>query len=211
MGIFKALRNARVDAKAKIKAAEAKARQQAKEESKLELKREKLLSKAEKRVMKAEAKGRKRQNKHNEKMAKELTEQMRAGKFNKDTVKRYSGAARALAPFAIPLVYRAIVAVREYFNTRRAAHLGVAAEDLGKYAGHGAEQKARIESMRQSLGVTKLPSGFLKDAQERLDELEDAAHNAEYMTPQLRARSLRAINGDLDQLSKQIQQKRTRK
>ncbi|MCQ9353265.1 DUF6474 family protein [Corynebacterium sp. 153RC1] len=208
MGIFKAIRNARIDAKAKIKAAEAQARQEVKEAHKLELRRTKLLTKAEKRVSKEEAKGLKRKRKHDEKMAKELTQQMRAGKFNKDTVMRYSGAARAIAPLALPLAFRGLMAIREYLNGRRANALGVSRADLGRFAGHGAEQKARIEAMRSSLKVTNLPQGFKEDAKDRLEELEDSANNAEYMTPELRTRALRAISADLDQIAKQIQQKR---
>lgn len=207
MGLLKSIRKARVDAKAKIKAAEAKARQEAKEAAKLEFKRDKLLAKQEKRLLKEEKKGLKAQRKHEEKMAENALEQLKAGSFNADSVKRYIGASRALAIFALPLAYRGMVQAQKAFDQRRASRLGVSSDDLARYAGHGAAERARIAGLRNALDEDVLPKSFIKDCEARLDTLESAVDTAEHMTRDLRVRSLRSVNNDLDLLGQEIQQR----
>lgn len=85
--------------------------------------------------------------------------------------------------------------------------LGVSAEDLGRFSGHGAEIKARIAGMNSSVKLSSLPKGFVTDVEQRLQDLDFAVDNAEFMTPELRQRSHRSINKDLDQLGRQIQNK----
>lgn len=205
MGLLKSIRKARVEAKAKIKAAEAKARQEAKEAAKLEHKRDKLLARQEKRLLKEEKKGLKAQRKHEEKMAENALEQLKAGSFNAQSVKRYIGASRALAIFALPLVYRGITQAQRGLDQRRASRLGVSSGDLARYSGHGAAERARIAGLRNALDDDVLPKSFIKDCEARLDTLSAAVDTAEHMTRDLRVRSLRSVNNDLDLLSREIQ------
>ncbi|AEX70872.1 DUF6474 family protein [Corynebacterium diphtheriae] len=207
MGLFESFRKARAKTKAEIKAAKVKARQEAKDATKLEIKRNKLLAQQEKALLKEERKGLKAKRKHEEKLAKTTLEQLKAGKFNKDNVLRYAGAARTLAPIVLPLIYRGITLAKEQANTKRALRLGIDPSDLARFAGHGAELKARIEGIRGSVKVSSLPKGFVADVEQRLDDLTFAVDNAEYMTPELRQRSHRSIANDLDQLARQIQDK----
>ena len=101
MGIFNAIRTSRAKTKAEIKAAEARAKAEAKNEVTLH----KLFMKHEKKLAKLAAKQDKKRFKEDTKLAKQELAKLRAGHFNKDNVTRYSGALRALAPLAIPLIY----------------------------------------------------------------------------------------------------------
>ncbi|PME06846.1 hypothetical protein AY498_08635 [Corynebacterium ulcerans] len=207
MGLFESIRKARAKTKAEIKAAKVRARQEAKEAAKLEYKRDKFLARQEKKLLKEEKKGLKAKRKHDEKMAKNTLEQLKAGKFNKNNVLRYAGAARAVIPVALPLIYRGITMAKEEAAKRRAMKLGVSADDLGRFSGHGAEIKARIAGIRNSVKLSSLPKGFVTDVEQRLQDLDFAVDNAEFMTPELRQRSHRSIHKDLDQLGRQIQNK----
>lgn len=207
MGIWKSIRAARTKRKAEIKAAKARARQEVKSAAKLELKKDKFLASQEKRLLKEEKKGQKVQRKHELQLAKAELAKRQAGRFNKDRVVRYTTAARAIAPFLVPLVYRGVTAAREQINSSRAQKLGITTEELSKFAGHGASLKARIAGMRKSVSVSSLPKGFVKDVNDRLDELNAAVDNAEFMTPEHRIRTHRSITKDLDALASQIQDK----
>lgn len=59
--------------------------------------------------------------------------------------------------------------------------------------------------MREVARKSDLPQGFVRDADERLKELDAAVDNAEYMTPQQRNRAHQSIERDLQQVSDQIQ------
>ncbi|MWK60368.1 hypothetical protein GO594_30780, partial [Pseudomonas otitidis] len=80
MGLFESIRKARAKTKAEIKAAKVRGRQEAKEAAKLEFKRDKFLARQEKKLLKEEKKGLKAKRKHEEKMAKNALEQLKAGK-----------------------------------------------------------------------------------------------------------------------------------
>lgn len=200
MGLFGAIRKARAKTKAEIKAAEARA----KADSKNELKLNKLLMKHEKNLAKHNAKLEKKRFKEDTKLAKQELAKIRAGRFNKDTVNRYAGALRALAPLAIPLIYRAVTQWREQNTNRAASKLGFSGADLASHGGHGAPLKVRMDKLRATEG---LPVGFKKDVDARLDELEQAVDNAEHMTPEQRRATHRSISADLDMISAQIDEK----
>lgn len=205
MGIFEAIRSARAKTKAEIKAAEAKVKTEAANKAKLDLKREKLLVQQEKNLLKAEQKGLKSRNKHERKLAKTMLEQQKAGKFNKDTVKRWTGTARLLTPILIPVIYRLSTEAREQVINTRARRAGVSAEQLSQYAGHGAPLKARIQGVRRTAQDSGLPRGFIRDVEERLNELDAAVDNSEYMAAKQRSRAHQTIDRDLNQVSDQIQ------
>ena len=200
MGLFGAIRKARAKTKAEIKAAEARA----KADSKNELKLNKLLMKHEKSLAKHNAKMEKKRFKEDTKLAKQELAKIRAGRFNKDNVNRYASALRALAPLAIPLIYRAVTQWREQNTNRQASKLGFSSADLASRGGHGAPLKVRMDTLRE---VEGLPVGFKKDVDARLDDLEQAVDNAEHMTPDQRRATHRSISKDLDLIASQIDEK----
>lgn len=210
MGLMKSLHKRRVQAAAEIKAAKKRASKEVRNRYRSAERREWLLARQEKQLIKAEKKGLKAKRKHDEKMAKNQLEQLRAGKFNKDNVKRWAGAARLLTPLLIPVAYRAITAGREKLDERRARRLGVSAQELAQFTGHGAALQARIHGVRKAVSKAALPSGFRQDAEHRLDELSNAVDNAEYMTPEQRRRAHSAISADVDALAAEIHQRLTR-
>lgn len=207
MGIVKSFRKARAQKKIELKAAKARARQEAKSAAKMELKADKFLAKQEKKLLKEEKKGQKRKNKHELKLAKNELAQIKAGKFNAQNVARYSGALRAILPIALPLVYRGITMVRDSQANKQARAFGVSADELAKFAGYGAPLKARIAGMRETVNASSLPTGFIKDVEDRLRELSTAVDNAERMTTEKRQAAHRSITKDLDNLAQQIQDK----
>ncbi|QDZ43388.1 DUF6474 family protein [Corynebacterium sp. sy039] len=210
MGLLKKARKKRAQAKKELKVAKSRARQEVKSAAKLDLKRDKLLAKQEKHLLKEEKKGLKAKRKHEKGLAKTELEKLKAGQFNKDTVLRYSGAARTLAPFILPLLYRGVVAVRGQLDAKRAQRLGISSEELGQFSGHGAPLKARILKMRDHVKTTQLAPGFIQDVHDRLDELSAAVDNAEYMTTEQRKRAHRSIAAELDALAREIQHKLTK-
>lgn len=139
-------------------------------------------------------------------MAENQLKQIREGRIDKKSVKRYIGVSRALAVVAIPLLYRASVAVREKFEQKNAAKLGVSADKLAEFSGYGAGLKARIQAIKEDLKSSEaLPEGFVKDATERLDTLMESVDNAEHMTPQKRSAAHQAISRDIDKVASEIQ------
>ncbi|MDK8450308.1 DUF6474 family protein [Corynebacterium mastitidis] len=205
MGILKSLSKRRARSKAHIKAAKTKAKAEVKAQAKARQRQAKLLAKQEKGLLKAEHKGLKAKHKHERKMAENKLAQIQAGKFNADNVKRWTGAARLLAPIALPLIYRGLTALREQMNSARARKLGVTTDQMAQFSGYGAPLKARIHGIKQSLEGTGLPSGFVHDVEDRLEELSAAVDNAEYMTEEQRRRAHSSISHDIDQVTNEIQ------
>lgn len=205
MGIFEAIRKSRAKTKAEVQAAKTRARHEAKQEAKLQLKREKLLNKYEKGLIKEEKKGLKAKRKHERKMAENTLDQLKAGRLNTSTLSRYSGVARMALPVAMPMIYRAVTAGREQFVDAKARRIGVSADQLARFSGHGAALKARIDGVRENLDDRQLPTGFIQDVKERLAELETAADNAEFMTPDQRRRAHTTISRDIDAVTAEIQ------
>ncbi|GAA1473403.1 MULTISPECIES: DUF6474 family protein [Corynebacterium] len=207
MGIMKKIRKARREARAEIKAAKTRAKAEVKAADKAKHRQQKLLAKQEKALIKSEEKGLKKRRQHEYKMAKKELERIKQGRFNKDNVKRYAGALRTAAPLLLPLIYRGITAAQREVEKKRAQKAGVSAEQLASFSGHGAPLKARTAGIRNSLKDAQLPAGFKRDVKERLNELDSAIDNAEYMTDQQRQRAHRSISGEIDSLNDEIQAK----
>lgn len=205
MGIFEAIRKSRAKTKAEVQAAKVRAKHEAKEEAKLQLKREQLLNKFEKDLIKEEKKGLKAKRKHEEKMAENTLDQLRAGRLNAGAFKRYSGFLRVALPVTLPLIYRAITAGREQYVDAKARKVGVSADQLARFSGHGADLKARIDGVRSNLNKEQLPVGFIQDVKERLAELDTATDNSEFMTPEQRRRAHDSISRDIDAVTAEIQ------
>lgn len=207
MGIMKKIRKARREARAEIKAAKTRAKAEVKAADKAKHRQQKLLARQEKALIKSEEKGLKKRRKHEYKMAKKELERIKEGRFNKNNVKRYAGALRTAAPLLLPLLYRGITAAQREVEKKRAQKAGVSAEQLASFSGHGAPLKARTAGIRNSLKDAQLPAGFKRDVKERLNELDSAIDNAEYMTDQQRQRAHRSISGEIDSLNDEIQSK----
>ncbi|MGX1738237.1 DUF6474 family protein [Corynebacterium flavescens] len=210
MSIIKKLQEARAHARAEAKAAKLRTKLEMKEASKSRKRQQKLLARQEKNLLKTEQKGLKTRRKHEYKMAKNELDRLRQGRLNSSNIKRYAGALRTAAPLLLPLIYRAIVSLREAMEQRRARQAGVSADQLAAFAGHGASLQARLAGIRNSLEGAGLPAGFKRDARERLDDLEAAVSNAEFMTDQQRRRAHKAIESDIDGLTAEIQQRISR-
>ena len=90
---------------------------------------------------------------------------------------------------------------------KRAQKAGVTADQLASFSGHGAPLKARTAGIRNSLKEANVPVGFKRDVKERLNELDSAIDNAEYMTDQQRQRTHRSISGEIDSINAEIQAK----
>ena len=204
MGLLKTILKRRAQTKIEVKAAQARARQEIKSAAQLELRRSKLLAAEEKKLLKNESKLLKAQRKHREKMATAELQRLRKGRLNSSKVLRYSAAIRAMAPLLLPLVYKAVVMVRDANTKSRAQQLGVSVDELAQHSGPGADLKARITGMEKSLATYKLPQGFQTDVVERLQALRTAVENADRMSPEQRKRAHRTISADLDELNKEV-------
>ncbi|QMV84359.1 hypothetical protein HW450_08240 [Corynebacterium hindlerae] len=207
MGVFESMRKARAKTKAEVKAAKARAKAEVKAAQKAKVRQEKLLAKQEHKLLKAESKGLKAKRKQELKLAKTELARVQAGRFNKAKVQRYLGTARMLTPILLPLIYKASTQIREAITKQRAQKAGISAAEMSQFAGHGASLKARIAGMRKNLEDAPIARGFKIDADERLNELDKAVDNAEFMTPEQRRRAHRSITSDLDALAGQIQDK----
>ena len=204
MGLLKTILKRRAQTKIEVKAAQARARQEIKSAAQLELRRSKLLAAEEKKLLKNESKLLKAQRKHREKMATAELQRLRKGRLNSGKVLRYSAAIRAMAPLLLPLVYKAVVMVRDANTKSRAQQLGVSVDELAQHSGPGADLKARITGMEKSLATYKLPQGFQTDVTERLQALRTAVENTDRMSPEQRKRAHRTISADLDELNKEV-------
>ncbi|MDU0479732.1 DUF6474 family protein [Staphylococcus chromogenes] len=210
MGILKNLKKNRARAKAELKAAKTRAKAEIKHAAKDRARQQKLLAKQEQNLLKAEKKGLKAKRKHELKLAKTELAKREAGRINKANVSRYIGVARMVAPILLPLIYRGATQAQQVVNQRRAQRLGVSTDQLSAFAGHGASLKARIAGVRNSLKESDLPRGFVLDCEERLNELDKAVDNSEFMTPEQRRRAHRSIKNDLDMVTGQVQERLVR-
>ncbi|MEJ5998067.1 DUF6474 family protein [Corynebacterium sp. H130] len=193
MGVFEKVRKARAKTKAEVKAAKARAKAEVKAAAKTKNRQAKLLAQQEHKLLKAEQKGLKAKRKQELKLAKTELERIKAGKLNKAKVQRYLGVARMVTPVLLPLIYKGMTAGQEVLTKQRAQKHGLTTAEMSQFAGYGAALKARIAGARKH--------GDLKfSVRERLDELDKAVDNAEYMTPEQRKRAHRSISADLDAL-----------
>ncbi|WP_426705618.1 DUF6474 family protein [Corynebacterium auriscanis] len=206
MGLLSKMRKRRQEKKAAYKAAKLRAKAEAKADAKLEQRKDKYLRKTAKQVRKYDAKELKARRKHEEYMAKNALQQIKAGRFNKNNVARYATALRTAAPAALPLLYRAMVQIQENSEGSRASRSGVTRRSMAAFSGEGAPQRARIKAVRDAV-KRGVPNGFAKDIDERLDTLEDAVRNAEAMPPSQQRRMLGSVSTELDLIESQIAEK----
>ena len=125
------------------------------------------------------------------------------------SAKRIIGVGTAVAPLLAPYALAAAGAVRGAWDARKAARLGVAADQLGAYAGPGGALHARLSRIAEAL--TELESGpqaqsdgevsaFAADTRPRLADLAVAVRAAEQMPTPRRRTAYRAIGEELDRI-----------
>lgn len=212
MGLFETIRASRAKTKAEIKAAEARARQLAKDEAKHDKRTAKLLDKAEKRLLKEEKKGLKNKQKHEKQLAKTELQKIQEAGLTKKKAKQWVGASRILLPVLIPLVYRALTAYQERQVNDRARAAGLTANDIARFSSQGAELKGRVQTIRREVDSNDaLDNKFRRDAKVRLDELDAAVNNVEQMNDAQRRLAHETIDRDINKLTAEIQEKTLRK
>ncbi|WP_342318624.1 DUF6474 family protein [Corynebacterium mayonis] len=208
MGIFNTIRKYRAATKAEIKAAQARARQTAKEQAKTDRRTAQLLDKAEKRLLNAEQKGLKAKRKHEKELAKAHLKRIQESGLTKKKAKNGIGAARILIPVLAPLAYRALTSYQQKRIQSRANSMGLTTQDLARYSGLGAELKARIEAIRDNVKHNEeLSNSFRNDLEVRLSELDLAVRNAEHMNPQQQRLAHDSIDREITELTREIQEK----
>ena len=201
---------AKAHIKAQIKSAKAQAKEVGRQQRRADKNRDRLLARQEKSLNKQNSRGLKAKRRHERRMAKASLAKMRAGRFNRQNIVRYTAAGRMLAPIALPLLYRGVTFARAHLVAAKARRLGVTPDALAQFSGHGAALHSRIAGVSSSLEGTGLATGFVQDAQERLTQLRNAVDNAEYMTPEQRRRAHASITADIDALTGQIQERLAR-
>lgn len=211
MGLFESIRASRAKTKAEIKAAEARARQLAKNEAKQDKRTAKLLDKAEKRLLKEEKKGLKSRQKHEKQLAKTELKKIQESGFTTKKAKQWVGASRILLPILIPLVYRALTTYQEKQVNDRARAAGLTATEMSRYSSQGAELKGRVQAIRRQVEDNDaLDNNFRRDAKVRLDELDAAVNNVEQMNDAQRRLAHETIDRDINKLTAEIQEKTLR-
>ncbi|AQQ16281.1 hypothetical protein CGLAU_11750 [Corynebacterium glaucum] len=212
MGILKKNRRRKnvkaTKAKAELKKAEARARKFARDEAKADLRTMELLDKAEQRLVKEEKKALKSKRKHEKQLAQAHLKRIEESGLTKKKAKQWTGAARALVPVLLPLIYKAWTSYRQGELDNRAAGMGLTSQDLARHSGRGAELKARIEALRANVdNESSLPRGFADDARVRLADLDQAVRNAEHASPEQQRLTHNAIEQDLTDLAAEIHAK----
>ena len=208
MGLLGTMRKRRMERKAAEKAARYKAKAQVKADAELEKRKEAYLRKTAKQVRKIDAKEMKARRKHEQKMAKSAVEQLKAGRFNAQTISRYANASRVADP---PWLSRLLTQLRGATEATAASRAGVNRDALAKYSGQdeaAAAYRARIDQVRDSLDKG-VPSGFAKDIDERLDDLDDAVKNSGSMTENQARHVLKSVDRELDLIEAQVSTKKS--
>lgn len=201
MGVFSSARRRRHEKKAAYKAAKVQARTEARELAKLDRQKEDYLQKMARKVRKQNTREIKEQRKHDAKLAQATVQQIKAGRFSAKTVVRYTGALRVLIPVAVPLIYRGFTQLSQGTSGRSAT------AEFSNFVGVGAPQRARIADLRTRIERAKLPSGFAKDANERLDQLENSLDNASGMSESQTDNLTASVSTELDLLDRQFAEK----
>lgn len=206
-----AKRERKHEQKLEIKAAQAEKKQVAKQDAKARKLDGKALKRAEK-IRKSQFKDEKKalaaKQKYQMRMAQKVLDQQRAQGFSKEKAKSWVGGGRVLIPVLAPLAYRAITALQNREQEASAKRFGVSADAVARHHGYGAPLRARVEATRTSLKELNRNSnaapGFVKDANKRLDIIDDALDTAENMTPDQRRRAFQSIISELNGLDSQI-------
>jgi len=199
-------RTSRATRRAEARALKAKAKLEAKLAAKNEAKRIKATAASQGKAVKAQLKAQKDSDRAAVKVAQTQLRTKREGRLlSPSRVRRTLGVSRLLAPVAVPLAYRAAMAVRGAIDERRAERLGVPLTALGQFSGQGGRLSARISGAEKTLHlVAETESGdtenayFVAAMTDRLSALAAAVTAAENMPGQARRTAQGAISDQLD-------------
>lgn len=123
--------------------------------------------------------------------------------------KRLIGIGTAVAPLLAPYVLAAATTARGAWDERRAARLGVPAEELRAYSGPGGALHARLSRIAEALAEleergTGDDTTFVTSTRPRLHDLAVAVRAAEQMPTTRRRTAYRAIGGELDRVEVEL-------
>jgi hypothetical protein len=117
--------------------------------------------------------------------------------------KRLIGVGTAIAPLLAPYALAAASVARGAWDARRAARLGVAADQLSAYSGPGGALHARLSRVAEALGELDEEDrehAFATATRPRLADLAVAVRAAEQMPSARRRTAYRAIGAELDRI-----------
>lgn len=229
MGLFSSNGRSRTERRAEAKALKAKAKLEAKFESKERRKAAKARRKAEHKLrgkelkserkkLKKGAKAERNATKSQVKMAKAESKAVAARakaaadakRLSPASVRRYLMVGRLVAPIVTPVIYRAAVAARGRLATIQADRAGVSPDVLRQFSGHGATLSARIATTRTALDKVAAQdssadsTAFVDAMRSRLNNLAIAVDAAEAMASGQRRTAHRAIEDELGAIDADI-------
>ncbi len=114
--------------------------------------------------------------------------------------KRLIGVGTAVAPLLAPYALAAATVARGAWDARKAARLGVAADQLQAYAGPGGALHARLSRVAEALTGLDGDRSFVDATRPRLADLAVAVRAAEQMPTTRRRTAYRAIGAELDRI-----------
>lgn len=123
--------------------------------------------------------------------------------------KRMIGISKAVAPLLAPYALAAAGVARARWDAYRAARLGVAPDQLSRFAGPGGALQARLSRIAEALikldaKATDPGRRFAADTRPRLNDLAVAVRAAEQMPTSRRKAAYRAIGGELDRIEMEL-------
>ncbi|MBS9535220.1 hypothetical protein KIH27_16655 [Mycobacterium sp. M1] len=205
MGLFRK-RKSRATRRAEARALKARAKLEARLAAKGEARRFKATQRADSRALKARLKS----DRDRDRVALKTAETHRKAALDgrllsPARIRRTLTVSRLLAPVAVPVLYRAAMAVRGLLDERRADLLGVPLALVGQYSGNGAQLSARIAGAEKTLRLVqeKKPKdaetkAFVAAITERLSDLATAVTAVETMPAERRRTAYASVGAQLD-------------
>lgn len=211
MGLFRK-RKSRATRRAEARALKAGAKLEARLSAKNERRRIASANRASAKALRAQVKARREGDKAAVKVAEAQRQAARDGTLlSPARVGRALTVARLVAPVAVPLIYRAAIAVRGILDERRADRLGVPLSQIGRFSGHGAQLSARIAACEQTLATVEADRAsdpetrqFAAAITARLRDLAAAVIAAENMPAAARRKAHAAISTQLDGIERDL-------
>jgi Family of unknown function (DUF6474) len=205
MGLF-TTRKSRTTRRAEARALVRRAKWDSKFAAKNEERRIKAGQRSADKALRAQLRAQRESDKAALKIAETELKAAREGRLLSPTrIKRMLTVSRLLAPIAVPVIYRASIALRGMLDERRAERLGVPLSEIGQFSGHGARLSARIAGAEQSvrLVLDKKPKDaetkqFVAAVTDKLSDLSAAVKAAENMPASRRRAAHAAISEQLD-------------
>jgi len=124
------------------------------------------------------------------------------------TAKRALSVGKVIAPALAPYAIKAAVSTRGFLDQQRAHRLGVSVADVAQFRGPTGPTGARISGLQRSLAELAARKNnelqvtrFVEVSRARLADLTTAVQASASMPRPRRARVLRAVNRELDQIS----------